>query len=64
MPGDGEVPFTLDPEAVLAAATDLRSDELSLILTSLAVPFGFAVIFFSRWLFRDYEVKSVMVQVR
>lgn len=31
---------------------------------SLAVPFGFAVLFFSHWLFKDYEIKNTGVLVR
>ncbi|GBG26470.1 Golgi pH regulator [Hondaea fermentalgiana] len=39
----------------------LREDG-GVVLVSLALPFGFAVIFFSQWLFRDYEVNSLSVQ--
>lgn len=44
------------------ALSGLLGEDLGVALASLAVPFCFAVIFFARWLFRDYEVRSLGVQ--
>mmetsp|Transcript_6323 Transcript_6323/g.7248 ORF Transcript_6323/g.7248 Transcript_6323/m.7248 type:complete len:494 (-) Transcript_6323:127-1608(-) len=38
------------------------AEDLTVAFFSISLPFVFAVLFFSRWLFRDYEVKSVGVQ--
>lgn len=38
--------------------------DLVLLLASIFGPLVFAVVFFSRWLFRDYEVKNQFVLVR
>lgn len=37
-------------------------EDLTVAFLSILLPFVFAVLFFSKWLFRDYEVKSFGVQ--
>ncbi len=34
-----------------------------LVVASLAIPYGFAMVFFSQWLFKDYESRYKVVQV-
>jgi hypothetical protein len=36
-------------------------EDAALALASLALPFGFAAVFFSRWVFRDLSVPSVLL---
>lgn len=38
-------------------------DDLFAVLCSTGIPFAFAIIFFSKFLFRDYEIKSYKIQL-
>jgi len=45
------------------AVEDALNSDATILVLSLLIPFIFALLFFRHWLFKDYEIKSIVIQL-